>query len=436
MSESHFLSFLVDEMDTPFCSDLSVRDGRNANYIKRILLLAEYQFGEQIPGECYRRLKNGATFRENWIMFTLREILTETYINQNTHAACDIALGYATETLAQLELRRNNADDRKRSFYYLYRVHTQLGNIFKRSMRYEEGLHHMQEALAAARHVDYRNDEGPLVLIEALKNMAGGCALMNREAAKYAEEAYILASGHYGPEDPRVQDSATYLIDSCLQAKNYIDAERFARITYECMIDPNNCGGKLVTDGKIQLARVWLHTPSDQRTGGPEAAEEAETMIREACEAIEGTVRVEGLEDHIAAYVSTSNGLLAEVMMARGKMDREVEKTLLKALSFTKDCRVGVVPRNSSSLHRYEVLRLLARLYLHLAADLTSNRVNLKPLLKARIAYQELVKIATALFRPDDNRLIECIEKASDIEESLNILYPRSDSPSPREEGG
>ena len=142
-------------------------------------------------------------------------------------------------------------------------------------MRDEEGLHHMQEALAAARHVDYRNDEGPLDLIEALKNMASGCALINREATKYAEEAYIIASGHYGPEDPRVQDSTTYLVDSCLQAKNYIDAERFARITYECMIDPNNCGGKLVIDGKIQLARVWLHTHPDQRTGGPEAAEEA-----------------------------------------------------------------------------------------------------------------------------------------------------------------
>jgi hypothetical protein len=31
-----------------------------------------------------------------------------------------------------------------------------------------------------------------LVLIEALKNVAGGCALINRETAKYAEEAYIL----------------------------------------------------------------------------------------------------------------------------------------------------------------------------------------------------------------------------------------------------
>lgn len=72
MSESQLMSFLVDEMYTAFCYNLSVRDGRNANCIKRILLLAEYQFGEQIPGECYGRLRNGATFRENSIMFTLR----------------------------------------------------------------------------------------------------------------------------------------------------------------------------------------------------------------------------------------------------------------------------------------------------------------------------------------------------------------------------
>jgi hypothetical protein len=49
-------------------------------------------------------------------------------------------------------------------------------------------------------------------------------------------------------------------------------------------------------------------------------------------------------------------------MTERGKKSSEVEKTILRALSFTEDCRGGIVPRLDSSFSRYFFLVLLADL--------------------------------------------------------------------------
>ena len=358
LSESALKKFLFDALSTEKRLDLNDRNGRNIRYFKDALLVVEYQLGDRIPEECFRRLKSGAIFKD-WPLFRLREILTESYTNQSTAASFDIALGYAVETRVQLEMRRNNAEDRNIFFNCIYNVNTQLGDIFMKTMRYKESLYHMQEALAAARHVEHDTNGQPSTLIQALQNMAHiHSTLKNGEGANYAEEVYILVSELHGPEHPRVQDSAMYLISIYLDTGNLVDAERFARINYECLVDPNNNTdrmGRLFAYGKMQIARVWLLTPPEQRIGGLEAAEEAETLSREAIDILE---------------------------------------------------------------NRYRFLRLLGDLYFVLALKIKES-FDIPLIEKSKCAYEESVIIATAVFDADDDRLIYAFGRVRDIDVAL-----------------
>ena len=423
LSESALKKFLFDALSTDKRLDLNDRNGRNIRYFKDALLVVEYQLGDRIPEECFRRLKSGAIFKD-WPLFRLREILTESYTNQSTAASFDIALGYAVETRVQLEMRRNNAEDRNIFFNCIYNVNTQLGDIFMKTMRYKESLYHMQEALAAARHVEHDTNGQPSTLIQALQNMAHiHSTLKNGEGANYAEEVYILVSELHGPEHPRVQDSAMYLISIYLDTGNLVDAERFARINYECLVDPNNNTdrmGRLFAYGKMQIARVWLLTPPEQRIGGLEAAEEAETLSREAIDILENIERGGESDEPVTACLSKSYGMLAAVMMERGEINSEVEKIILKALSFTEECTVGAVPQVESTMNRYRFLRLLGDLYFVLALKIKES-FDISLIEKSKCAYEESVIIATAVFDADDDRLIYAFGRVRDIDVALSM---------------
>jgi MYND finger len=81
-----------------------------AAVFEKVLISSEYQYGEHIPGTCFRQRKNGEMIKE-WKLFTLRNMLTESYIQQRTAASSDTALVFAIETRAVLETRRDNPDD-------------------------------------------------------------------------------------------------------------------------------------------------------------------------------------------------------------------------------------------------------------------------------------------------------------------------------------
>jgi hypothetical protein len=399
------------------------REGRNIIYLRSLILFTEYQYGDQIPGECFRRRNNGFAFKKDWFLFNLRDALAENYINQNTIASFDIALAYATETRAQLEMRRSNDDDREIFFHFIYRANTQLGCILGKTLRYEESRCHYQEALTAARHCQ-QEDENKLEssdLFYALKNMAS--ILRNGEGTKYAEEAYILVSSQHGPEHPDVQEAAAYLVDSCLQIRNFADAERFARITYECLIDPNNNvdrKGAIIALAKRQMAKVWLLTPPDQQIGGIEAAEEAETLALEACDIFENMERGEGLPNTITDFLSTSLRTVAEVMIARGKTGSEVEKMLLRALSMTKECRAGAVPRLESTSNRRRILNLLVQFYSNSVYDRDTNVMDFGSFKKSKDALEEAGIIGAALLNKDDALLRSCIDKMKTFEKNFS----------------
>jgi pentatricopeptide repeat protein len=65
-------------------------------------------------------------------------------------------------------------------------------------------------------------------LIDALKSTAQIYGILKTgEGAKYAEEAYNLMLGQHGPEHMESLISVTSVIDCCVDARNFADAERF-----------------------------------------------------------------------------------------------------------------------------------------------------------------------------------------------------------------
>ena len=114
------------------------------------------------------------------------------------------------------------------------------------------------------------------------------------------------------------------------------------------------------------------------------------------------------------------------MMIARGKKGSEVEKAILRALSFTKECRVGAVPRTELSLNRYILLQQLGKFYF------TSFALDNVLMEKAKYAYEECVMIANALFSSDDQRLLDCTSQLSIVNtmmsfsaEDVNQIFER-----------
>jgi hypothetical protein len=111
--------------------------------------------------------------------------------------------------------------------------------------------------------------------------------------------------------------------------------------------------------------------------------------------------------------------LLVSVMKERGKENSDTEKVLLKALSSTKECRVGEVPRVESSRNRYKLLLALAEQYLVLGFDAPDNCLNIGYLNKAKYICEVAVIISTALYSSDDDKLLDSLAILRDIDIAL-----------------
>jgi hypothetical protein len=278
-------------------------------------------------------------------------------------------------------------------------------------------------ALTAARDRDLDNSTESSNLIQALQCMANiNYLLKNGEAAKYAEEVYTLVTRQYGREHPIFQDTTTYLIDVYLEMGKFVDAAQVARINYEGLIapcSPIDRKSELFASSKMQMVRVWLRTPSEQRLGGADAAEEAETLSRVTCNILENIKESKRCEDLKSSSLFTSLRMLGDVMMERGKKNIDVAKTILQALQLTKECRVGVVPQDESSKHRHDILRLLAQLYYFSAAEVTPNVLDIELLKKTKHSYEETIRIARALYSSDDDRLLHSLKRIGEVDELL-----------------
>jgi hypothetical protein len=76
------------------------------------------------------------------------------------------------------------------------------------------------------------------------------------EAKSVFEEVYNLVAEAYYVDYPLVLKAATFLINVLIQTEEYEDAERYARITYECLTRPVDTESEEVANAAESLANV------------------------------------------------------------------------------------------------------------------------------------------------------------------------------------
>lgn len=150
------------------------------------------------------------------------------------------------------------------------------------------------------------------------------------EAITYSEEAYILLSEAYGPVHPQVQNAASDLIELHSRNGEFENADRYARINYESIIDPNN-GYDVNSLGAAQamelLARLWwLNNGETGQEVSETSGSEAESLMRQAINIVEKTHGMKSVQ--LPKFYKS----LCFVQMKRGLYTEEVRGLLQRVL--------------------------------------------------------------------------------------------------------
>jgi hypothetical protein len=90
---------------------------------EKTLIFTEYQYGDHIPGTCYRKRKDCDLVKE-WGLFYLRIMLIDSYNQQRTETSSDSALVWAIETRVELETMKCDPEDLSAFFHFVCRRKT------------------------------------------------------------------------------------------------------------------------------------------------------------------------------------------------------------------------------------------------------------------------------------------------------------------------
>ena len=150
------------------------------------------------------------------------------------------------------------------------------------------------------------------------------------QAITLSEEAYILLSEAYGPVHPQVQNAASDLIELHSRNGEFENADRYARINYESIIDPNN-GYDMDSLGAAQamelLARLWwLNNGEEGQEVSETSGAEAESLTRQAITIVEKLYGMKSVQ--LPKFYKS----LCFVQMKRGLFTEEVRGILQRVL--------------------------------------------------------------------------------------------------------
>jgi hypothetical protein len=102
------------------------------------------------------------------------------------------------------------------------------------------------------------------------------------------EEAYNLMAEDYDPTHPKVLTAANHLIRILIKRKEYFDAERYARICYDCLTQSND-NREQVAQIAEALAKINYDLVFQNGSAGGDVVE-AEMLIRKSIRIIESTL--------------------------------------------------------------------------------------------------------------------------------------------------
>lgn len=304
--------------------------------LENAVTFVDNQIGPRIVGETYRIRRNGDRVN-NWQSVTMPVCLlliqlTSLLIDLRTTAAFDRALIHGTESRELIEPQRGTLQYGELDYLYIlfYQVELQLAEIHSEKFDFVNAESHCQECLALAKKSkgDIRTSSICQILrvYSCLRRSQGRC----KEAVAMAEEAYITVSEAHCPEHPKVQESAAELIDCLIFAKEFSNAEAYARITYESLTDPR-CGidqnSEQVARGMQQLAHVLLLMIQNDKEASPVILIEAEKLIRQSC------VVVEKLFGKNTPNLALCLDTFGKILVERGTFTEETRDAFMRVVS-------------------------------------------------------------------------------------------------------
>lgn len=94
-----------------------------------------------------------------------------------------------------------------------------------------------------------------------------------QEARPLYEEAYNVRAMQYNSSHELVLDAGEWLVEILLQTHNFYDAERYARISYECLTRPVDNESIQIVDAAASLASASLQLLKENSVEGCDIVE-------------------------------------------------------------------------------------------------------------------------------------------------------------------
>jgi tetratricopeptide (TPR) repeat protein len=265
------------------------KKNKSIKILEYCILFATKQFGERIIGSSYRKQRVDSTVSNYSVDFgfliPIYQSLCDLYfpINNtipdfNTYNISDINCSKAIKCFDTLlailtywnSERKLNKNERYEVYdesdylanslnttYFRYGICKQYQKRFDEALKYydasiyygnqttvtEEDLEKLRLCLTIegkkiyneTKHI-YEVKLDRLCMCLTLKGLCLYTTLKFDKVKIIFEEIYIIMSSAYFPDHPKVLDKVKFLVAILIEMKEYIDAERYARVCYECLL--------------------------------------------------------------------------------------------------------------------------------------------------------------------------------------------------------
>jgi hypothetical protein len=330
--------------------------------LEHLLSYAEYQFGKEVKGLDYREREDGERF-PNWkvdiiILHEIHSKITDIYVKNGSSSRLvqDAKMfPHLEKSLSLLSPWMADSNSNTSQLNYVlknnllqesYIAEKRMAMITMERSKFDVAEGHCERCLRYARQFKAEGKDKTTAIFSGLKNYIH---LRRREgkisiAVTFAEEAYNLVVVAYDPVHSEVQEAAGELIKCLMETGNFVDAERYAEVTYSNLRDRKNGinqESEMVAEGAYNFADILQRSDGDLK--------KAEGLAREA---LRIRTKLFGPGDN---YVAITCILLARILRSQNNFGNETKNLLEQALTnFIKNEGTTIIPQHYS---KFKIVR-------------------------------------------------------------------------------
>jgi tetratricopeptide (TPR) repeat protein len=340
---------------------------------------AENQFGDRVPGQWYREREDGNKI-DNWtadilnLQFFTYSVANYWRLSTNSIDNVDLrkesfkkAIHHYKKGLSILEPWRILHTVEKNENVQIYKLdegmidyiyhrisltETFLNECYSRLGNFDKSNDYLDKAIEHANVVKCEEKRINLVFSALVIKGANFNRQKNYNEAKIVyEELYNLVAEAYYVDHPLVLTAANCLIGVLILIKEYEDAERYARITYECLTRPVDTESIKVAIAAESLARLTFELVCKKGVEGGNIME-AEMLCRKSLRIKE---KICGTND---TATINSRITLSNILQVNGTHDDERKDLLEQCLAInirrngSNDRTTGIVNAGLANLHK------------------------------------------------------------------------------------